>query len=69
MADHQIIISQFPQPEVLSKDVEFEIRPDDDLVGFLGISKGTLSWSPSHDNRRNADWEKLNKLSENWEKW
>ena len=69
MADHQIIISQFPQLEVQFKDVEFEIRSDDDLVGYLGISKGTLSWTPAHGRRRHIDWEKLNQIAEKWEQW
>ena len=32
---------------VLSADVVFEIRSDDDKLGELRISRGTIDWAPS----------------------
>ncbi|SVC01199.1 uncharacterized protein METZ01_LOCUS254053 [marine metagenome] len=69
MAEHRVIIKQFPELELQFKDVEFEIRSDDELEGYLGISKGTLSYQPAHGARRHIDWEQLSKLSETWETW
>lgn len=69
MAGHQIAISQSSQLEVQLKDVKLETCLNDDLVRQLGISKWTPSRIPPHGDRRHTDWEKLNKLSENWEKW
>jgi hypothetical protein len=69
MAVRNVKINSFPQLELSSGDVEFEIKSDGKLLGILGISKGTLAWKPSHAKRRNVDWEKLTEMSENWEKW
>lgn len=69
MAEHRVIINQFPELELQFKDIKFEIRSDDKLVGYLGLSKGTLTWTPAHGQRRHVDWEKLTELSEYWEKW
>ncbi len=69
MAEHRVIINQFPELELQFKDMQFEIRSDDKLVGYLGISKGTLSWLPNNARKkRHMEWENLTALSEKWEK-
>ena len=66
MAEHGIRISKFPEVEVKAKDVEFEIRSGDKLLGKLGVSKGTLTWTPSWGKPRHIEWEKLDQISELW---
>ena len=66
MAEHEIRISEFPVVEVKYKDVEFEVRSGDKLLGKLGISRGTLAWTPSWGKPRHIEWEKLDQISELW---
>jgi len=69
MAEHEVYISQLPRLDIQYSDVEFEIRSDGELLGHLGISRGTLSWTPSGSARRHVDWERLSELSGEWPRW
>ena len=51
MAEHDIFMT-VPRHDVQNADVTFEIRSNDNLLGVLGISRGTLAWTPksrAHD--------------------
>lgn len=69
MPQHEILISNMPRVDILHEDIEFEIRSDGELLGFLGISKGTLSWRPKYGPRRHIEWEDLDQISEDWPEW
>ena len=48
---------------------KFEIRSNGELLGYLGISQGTLSWQPKYGPRRHIEWEDLAQVSEDWPEW
>ncbi len=48
---------------VLSADVVFEIRSDNEKLGELRVSKGTIDWSPSKaKNPRQLTWEQFDRF-------
>ena len=63
MPKHDVSVS-IPQKMVLSKDVEFEVKSDGQLLGALLISKGNIEWRPSKAsvNKRRLTWEKFANL-------
>lgn len=66
MAEHDIFLA-VPRHDVQYADVTFEIRSDGELLGILGISRGTLAWTPSRAREtRHVDWEQLTPISEDW---
>ena len=48
MPKHDVEMSIPTTKVVLSADVVFEIRSDDEKLGELRISKGTIDWSPTN---------------------
>ncbi|MGL4469824.1 MAG: hypothetical protein ACRCT3_06545 [Aeromonas hydrophila] len=51
---------------VSHKDVEVEVKSDNQKLGTLLISKGNIEWLPSnnHVNKYRMSWEKFAKLME-----
>jgi hypothetical protein len=48
---------------VLSADVVFEIRSDNEKLGELRVSKGSIDWSPSKaKNPRQLTWEQFDRF-------
>ena len=47
---------------VLSADVVFEIRSDEEKLGELRISKGTIDWAPSNAKLPQLTWEQFDQL-------
>lgn len=47
MPKHDVEMSIPTTKVVLSADVVFDIRSDDEKLGELRISKGTIDWAPS----------------------
>lgn len=60
MPRHDVSVA-IPQKLVLSKDVEFEIKSDGQLLGNLLVSKGNIEWRPAKAsvNKRRMSWEKF----------
>ncbi len=48
MPKHDVEMSIPTTKVVLSADVVFEIRSDDEKLGELRISRGTIDWAPSN---------------------
>ena len=48
MPKHDVEMSIPTTKVVLSADVVFDIRSDDEKLGELRISKGTIDWAPSN---------------------
>ena len=64
MPRHRIEIQQPPRI-VMHSDVSFVVYSDDERLGELAISKGTIDWTPAR--RRSAvslSWEKFAQLME-----
>ena len=64
MAEHTVKVKLPRRVEVLSKDLEVEVRSDGDFIGTLKISKGSLDWRDASDQlSRVFDWEQFQKLA------
>ena len=48
MPKHDVEMSIPTTKVALSADVVFEIRSDDEKLGELGISRGTIDWAPTN---------------------
>ena len=46
MAKHEIYF-RLPERQIVNADAEFTIYTDDEKLGTLNISKGSLDWMPS----------------------
>ena len=63
MPKHDVEMSIPTTKVVLSADVVFEIRSDDDKLGELRISKGTIDWAPSNSKiPTQLTWEQFDHL-------
>jgi hypothetical protein len=65
MPRHRIEIEQ-PSKVVMHSDVSFVVFSDDERLGQLSISKGTIDWTPAR--RRKAismSWEKFAQIMAN----
>jgi hypothetical protein len=69
LPQHEIYISTLPRLDIQHADLIFEIRSNGELLGYLGISQGTLSWQPKYGPRRHIEWEQLDEISEEWPEW
>jgi hypothetical protein len=49
---------------VSHKDVEIEVKSDNQKLGTLLISKGNIEWLPSNVNKYRLSWEKFAQLME-----
>jgi hypothetical protein len=60
MAEHMVKVKLPSRVEVLSKDLEVEVRSNGRLVGTLKISKGSLDWRDAADQySRVLRWQKF----------
>ena len=65
MPRHDIAMYLPPQG-VKNVDVEIAVRSDDDLLGTLKISKGSIDWRPAHNTKYTyvLGWERFAELME-----
>ena len=64
MAEHAVKVKLPRQVEVLSKDLEVEVRSDGDFIGTLKISKGSLDWRDASDQMSHVlRWEQFAQLA------
>jgi hypothetical protein len=62
MPRHDIEI-EIPPKVVLNSDVRFVIRSDDEKLGELLVSRGSLAWVPGHSpNPIHIEWERFDEL-------
>jgi hypothetical protein len=59
MPRHDIEI-EIPPKVVLNSDVRFVIRSDDEKLGELLVSRGSIAWAPGHSpNAIHLQWERF----------
>jgi len=64
MAAHIVKVKLPRRVELLSKDLEVEVRSNGRLVGTLKISKGSLDWRDAADQySRVLRWQKFARLA------
>jgi hypothetical protein len=64
MAEHVVRVKVPMRVEVLSKDLEVQVKGDGHVIGTLKISKGSLDWRDASDQlSRVLKWEKFAKLA------
>lgn len=53
-----------PSTLVVNKDLVVEIRSDDELLGNLHISRGSIDWAPANTSARGRtlSWEKFDEI-------
>jgi hypothetical protein len=62
MPRHDIHID-IPPKVVLNSDVRFIVRSDDEKLGELLVSRGSLAWVPGHSpNAIHLRWERFDQL-------
>lgn len=62
MPTHEVHID-LPTGIVLRSDVKFEIWSDEDKLGELLVSKGTIDWIPGKAHTRyQMEWEKFDEV-------
>ncbi|MDM9609243.1 hypothetical protein QU617_24435 [Pseudomonas guariconensis] len=64
MAKHEVNLTLHTKL-VQRKDVEIEVRRDDDLLGYLLVSQGTIDWKKKGaQKKRKMTWKKFAELME-----
>ena len=65
MPRHDIAM-HLPKQGIKNLDVEIAVRSDDELLGTLKISKGSIDWLPAHATvyEYRMGWEKFDALME-----
>jgi hypothetical protein len=64
MADHIVKVKLPRRVEVLSKDLEVEVRSNGDFIGTLKVSKGSLDWRDASDQYSHViHWERFAELA------
>jgi len=48
MAKHDISLNIAHGITIVNTDIEVEVRADDELLGRIGISRGSIDWKPAH---------------------
>jgi hypothetical protein len=62
MAKHEIYF-EIPAKTLLNKDAVFEVYSDDEKMGNLKVSRGTIEWVPvNHSNGYHLTWENFDAL-------
>ena len=62
MPRHDIAMT-VPDLEVRNKDVEIAVRSDDELLGTLKVSRGSIDWFPAKAQRGyRLEWERFDRL-------
>lgn len=64
MAEHVVKVKLPRRVEVLSKDLEVQVKSNGNTIGTLKISKGSLDWRDASDRfSRVLRWEKFAELA------
>jgi hypothetical protein len=54
---------ELPPNVVLNSDVRFVVNSDDQRLGELGVSRGSIAWTPkTHATTLHLDWEQFDAL-------
>jgi len=62
MPTHEVTV-EIPTGIVLHSDVKFVVRSDDERLGELQVSKGTIDWIPGNARTRyRMGWERFHEL-------
>jgi hypothetical protein len=62
MAQHRIM-TRVPRHEIANADLAVKVRADDQLLGELLISRGSVDWRPTnHSYVFRLGWERLDEL-------
>ncbi len=62
MPRHDIEI-EIPPKAVINTDVRFVVRSDDEKLGELLVSRGSIAWVPGHSpNPIHMQWERFDEL-------
>ena len=62
MAVHRVELA-LPRTDIQSTDVTVSIWSDDDLLGELRISRGSIDWRPGHHQSVwTMEWERFDEL-------
>jgi hypothetical protein len=62
MSAHDIFMAM-PEKVVLNKDVVFDVYSDNNKLGTLKVSKGSIEWAPASFNRGfHLFWEQFDHL-------
>lgn len=62
MAEHRVEMAQ-PSTQVVNADVRFDVYADEELLGVLTVSKGTIDWRPARKHTaRQLSWERFARL-------
>jgi hypothetical protein len=62
MPTHEVTVD-LPTGIVLHSDVKFVVRSDDERLGELQVSKGTIDWIPgSARTRYRMEWERFHEI-------
>jgi hypothetical protein len=62
MPRHEIEV-EIPPKVVLNSDVRFVVRSDDEKLGELLVSRGSIAWVPGHSpNPIHLGWERFDDL-------
>ena len=66
MADHKVTLFKVPKLELSSAGVEFRVKTDDNALGTLKISKGSVVWIPANNKKfyYELSWAKFASLME-----
>lgn len=63
MATHSISVHPSRPLEVVNADLVIEVRSDDDKLGELRLSKGSIDWVPSHHQTAiSLPWEQFDRI-------
>lgn len=63
MATHSISVQPSRPLEVVNADLVIEVRSDEDKLGELRVSKGSIDWAPSHARTAiSLTWEQFDRL-------
>ena len=62
MPKHELHLT-IPPKTVLNKDAECDVYSDNEMLGTLKISKGSLEWRPkNHQNGFHLTWEEFSQI-------
>jgi hypothetical protein len=62
MPSHRITLS-LPTTDVLNTDVTLHVWSDDELLGELKVSRGSIDWRPGrHQTTYSLEWEQFDQL-------
>ena len=63
MAQHEVRITQFPEVDILHKDLSLTVTSDGETLGTLTVSKGGIGWNPNNARlERHFNWEQFARM-------